>query len=57
MRSDQGLTIVYVLAPITVLFAIAVITYIVVKQRQLTRRMIESGKCNTLHITKVLFYL
>lgn len=46
-RNSDGLTIVYILAPVTILFAIAVITYIIVKQRELTRRMIESGECDT----------
>lgn len=44
MGRDNGLTVVYILAPVTILLAIGVITYIIVKQRQLTRRMIESGK-------------
>lgn len=43
MKRDEGLTVVYILAPVTVIFAIGVITYIIVKQRQLARRMIESG--------------
>lgn len=45
---DEGLKVVCVLAPITALFALTIICYIIVKQRQLTRRMIESGMCNVL---------
>lgn len=41
---NDGLVLVYVLTPITVLLAIIVITYMVIKQRQLAKRMIESGK-------------
>lgn len=41
---NDGLTLVYVLAPITVILTIFVIVYIAIRQRQLTRRMLESGK-------------
>lgn len=41
---NDGLILVYVLAPITVILTIAVIVYIAIRQRQLTRRMLESGK-------------
>lgn len=42
--NEDEFLVVKILAPITALLAITVITYIVIKQRQLTRRMIESGE-------------
>lgn len=44
MGGDGGIIILSVLAPITVALAIAVIAYITIQQRRLTRRMLESGK-------------
>lgn len=44
MGGNDGLVVLYVLAPITVTFAIAVIAYITIQQRRLTQRMLESGK-------------
>lgn len=41
---NDGLMVVYVLAPITVLLTVIVIVYIAIRQRQLTRRMLESGE-------------
>lgn len=43
-EQNDGLTVVYILAPLTVILTIAVIVYIAIRQRQLTRRMLESGK-------------
>lgn len=41
---DNDLVYVYVLAPITAIVAVGVITYIAVQSRRLRREMIESGK-------------